>query len=42
MFVSIAIGKAVRNIVGCLFEKDGLETIVDVEAIRRGKTVTFT
>ncbi|MDR1035739.1 MAG: PD-(D/E)XK nuclease domain-containing protein [Deltaproteobacteria bacterium] len=33
VFVSIAIGKAERNIVGCIFEKDGQETVIDVEAI---------
>ncbi|MDR1038531.1 MAG: ATP-binding protein [Deltaproteobacteria bacterium] len=37
VFVSIAIGKAERNIVGCLFEKDGHETEVNVEALRRVK-----
>jgi hypothetical protein len=31
ILVSIAIGKAERNVVGCLFEKDGHETAVKIE-----------
>jgi hypothetical protein len=31
IFVSIAIGKAERNVVGCLFQKDGSETTVKIE-----------
>jgi hypothetical protein len=35
IFVSIAIGKAERNIVGCLFQKDGHETPVRIESVAR-------
>jgi hypothetical protein len=31
IFVSLAFGKAEKNIVGCIFEKDGQETVVEVE-----------
>jgi hypothetical protein len=31
IFVSIAIGKAERNVVGCLFQKDGHETTVKID-----------
>ncbi|MDR1081557.1 MAG: AAA family ATPase [Deltaproteobacteria bacterium] len=32
ILVSLAVGRAERNIVGCLFERDGQETAVEVEA----------
>jgi hypothetical protein len=37
VLVSLAFGRAERNIVGCLFERDGLETVVRIDGAERGK-----
>jgi hypothetical protein len=40
IFVSLAFGKAEKNIVGCIFEKDGQDTTVEVKSKTRRYEVT--